>query len=271
MAELCAKLIYGNGLTCGDIASVGVAVPGTVDREKGKILFLCNLPVRDFPLAKELSAATGIGKICLENDASAAALGEARAGSTKDVSDSVLITVGTGIGGGVILGKKLFSGSYPGGGEFGHTVIVCGGRKCACGRRGCWEAYASVPALVRITRRFMTKDKNSLLWEESGGKLSGADGFVPFRAASRGDASARKAIDVYLSYLAEGLTDVVNVFRPQVLCIGGGLSGERSILAPLRRKVASGRYPGDGRETEIRLASLGNRAGIVGAAFLGEI
>ncbi len=269
MGELCLELIASSGLTRSDIASIGAAGPGTVDGRTGRAVYFCNLPVSDYPMGPELSRITGIPNVRVENDANAAALGESRAGSTRDVDDSVLITIGTGIGGGVILGRKLFTGSYPGGTEFGHTVIVHNGRKCGCGRRGCWEAYASVPALIRTVRSYMRRDPASLLWEEAGGSLDGVDSFVPFRAARRGDKTAQKAIDDYLSCLADGLTDVVNVFRPQVLCLGGGLSGERSILAPLQKAIARDRYPGDGRETVLRFASLGNQAGIIGAACLG--
>ncbi|MBE6564217.1 MAG: ROK family protein [Ruminococcaceae bacterium] len=269
IASLCLRLIAEASLQKSDIAFIGIAAPGSVNPETGMAEYFCNLPFINYPLADFIRAHTGIDRVLLANDANAAALGEAVAGCTKDVSHSVLITIGTGIGGGVIINKKIYTGFNYAGGELGHIVLVHNGRPCGCGRRGCWESYSSVPALVRTTREYMKRDRSSLLWSECGGRLAAVTSYTPFTAAGKGDKTAQKVIDTYLSYLADGLTNIVNIFQPEILCLGGGLSAERSILQPLRTLVDQRQYTSRAAvKTRIEIASLGNTAGMIGAAAL---
>ena len=196
------------------------------------------------------------------------------AGAAKGTKNSVMITLGTGVGGGVIIDGKVFSGFNYAGTELGHTVIVKGGAQCGCGRRGCWEAYSSATALIRMTKEKMEacrkEGRKTLLTElsEAAGKVSGK---TAFKAMREGDAAGREVVDEYLSYLATGLTDMVNIFQPEVLSIGGGISNEgESLLAAIEPMVRAEQYGGGLVPlTELKIAKLGNDAGIIGAAFLG--
>lgn len=270
IASLTLSLLKENRIDRKAISFLGLAAPGTVIPETGLAKYFCNLPFVNYPIGPKLAALTGIDRVLLENDANAAALGEAVAGCARDARDSVMITIGTGIGGGVIINRRLFTGFFPGGAELGHTVIVHGGRECGCGRRGCWEAYASVPALIRTTKEIMLSRPDSLLWKECGGEIDRVNSFTPFKAVRNGDEAAKEALDLYIAHLADGLTNIVNIFQPEILCLGGGLSGEPMILDPVREIVDRDQYTRNAdRKTRIVLASLGNAAGIIGAASLG--
>ena len=274
MASLADELIKRNNLTLDDIVSVGIAVPGSADAVSGSVEYANNLPFRDFPVIEVFRGFLPIKSIFVVNDADAAALGEALAGAAKGAKSSVMITIGTGIGGGVIIGGRVLdSGVNPAVAELGHTVIQVGGRQCSCGRRGCWEAYSSATALTDMTREKMTelelKGIPSLLFDEARteGKVSAK---TAFSAMKRGDKYASALVDEYISYLAAGITTIINIFQPEILSIGGGVCKEGEYLTePLIEIVEREQYARDSKHrTKIVIATLGNDAGIVGAAGL---
>ncbi len=257
-------------LSEGDnVDSIGVGCPGIVDSSRGYVEYSCNLYWKDVPLADELSRLTG-KRVRVCNDANAAALGEARFGAGKSYTDTTFITLGTGVGGGFVVDGKLFEGYRGLGAEVGHMVIRMGGVRCTCGRRGCFEAYASATALIRDTEFAMKNDLNSKMWEYVGGDLNKVDGRTSFECSKKGDVAAREVVDNYIKYLAEGIANIVNVFRSQAVIIGGGVSAQGEYLTvPLQRRVDALRYGGDDSlRTDIVVASLGNDAGILGAASL---
>lgn len=275
MAALCKKVCAEAGIDFSEIEAVGIASPGVANHTDGIVEYSCNLPFRKFPICAELSKRLGIDNIHVENDANAAAWGEAVAGAAKGTKSSVMITLGTGVGGGVIIDGKVFSGSNYAGAELGHIVIEVGGKQCGCGRRGCWEAYSSATGLINMTKEKIEECKASgratamTEYVKKHGKVSGRTAFDCMRA---GDAAAGEVIDLYVKYLASGLASMINIFQPEVLSIGGGISGEGQFLLDLLMPIInSERYGGDfiDKKTEVRIAELGNDAGIVGAAFLG--
>ena len=275
MAALCKKVCAEAGIDFSEIEAVGIASPGVANHTDGVVEYSCNLPFRKFPICAELSKRLGITNIHVENDANAAAWGEAVAGAAKGTKSSVMITLGTGVGGGVIIDGKVFSGSNYAGAELGHIVIEVGGKQCGCGRRGCWEAYSSATGLINMTQEKIAECKASgratamTEYVKKHEKVSGRTAFDCMRA---GDAAAGEVIDLYVKYLASGLASMINIFQPEVLSIGGGISGEGQFLLDLLMPIInSERYGGDfiDKKTEVRIAELGNDAGIVGAAFLG--
>ncbi len=270
MADLCKKLIAEAGITVSDIAHAGVASPGTVNPETGVVEYANNLRMSHVPLAKMLSERTGIKDIYLANDADAAAYGEAVAGAAKGTKDSIMITLGTGVGGGIIIGGKIYSGFNHAGGELGHTVIEKDGRPCSCGRKGCWEAYSSATGLIKMTKEKMQECPDSKMWEFCDGSIEKVGGKTAFKAAKAGDAAGKAVVDSYISYLACGLTNMINIFQPEILSIGGGVCNEGDyLLVPIKELVFSESYSRDGvPQTEIKIAKLGNDAGIIGAAAL---
>ena len=218
--------------------------------------------------------ALGVGVVHVENDANAAAWGEAVAGAAKGTRNSVMITLGTGVGGGIIIDNKIYTGSNCAGAELGHIVIEYGGYPCTCGRRGCWESYSSATALIRMTREKIAECEaagRKTLMSELAEKSGGIDGRTAFDAARQGDGPAREVYDKYIGYLACGLTNIVNIFQPEVISLGGGISNEgQPLIDALLPLVKAEQYGGDiVTHTEIRIARLGNDAGIIGAAALG--
>ena len=183
------------------------------------------------------------------------------------------MTLGTGVGGGIVIDGKLFEGNKSAGAEIGHEVIRFGGEKCTCGRRGCFEAYASATALIAQTRRAMLKDRDSALWKLCGGELERVDGKTAFDGMRAGDKCGERVVKRYIGYLAEGITNLANVFRPEAILLGGGVCAEGdNLLKPLKRKVHRLLYGGTKyAPVEIAVASLGNDAGLCGAARLAMV
>ncbi len=265
IVTLIEKMLGSAHLSSGDIAGVGVACPGMIDGQSGTVIFAGNLYLKNFPLGQKLKDALKTD-VRITNDANAAALGEAKFGAGQKYSDSLFITLGTGVGGGVIIDGKLFEGNMSAGAELGHTVIVKGGRKCTCGRRGCLETYASATALIDMTKRAMRADKNSQMWNVC--DLDGVDGRTAFSCPD--DPSAKKVVGKYLSYLACGLVNFANVFRPQVIILGGGVSAQGdNIVKPVQRMLDAELFGGvKYAPVEVVCAQLSNRAGAYGAASL---
>lgn len=274
--EICEQLsltaleaLKNAGLTLDDIPYIGIGTPGTVNRGNGVVEYSNNLYFENLPLQKLL--AERLQKdVIVENDANAAAFGEYRAGALKGATNALAITLGTGIGSGIIIDGKIYSGSNYAGGELGHTVIVANGRRCTCGRLGCWEAYASATGLITMTREAMEKNKDSLLWKKAG-TLENVDGRTAFDAMRAGDTTGKEVVEQYIFYLACGLTNCINIFQPDILCIGGGISHEgEALLEPMRKIIDEQNYARNtNKRTVICRAQLGNDAGILGAALLG--
>ncbi len=276
MASLCKQLIAEAGLTVEDIAGAGIAAPGTVNCELGIVEEANNLPFLNFPIVALLSEKTGIKRVFIENDANAAAMAESVMGAAAGTDISVMITLGTGVGGGVILNGKVFSGFNHAGAELGHIVIEHNGRPCSCGRRGCWEAYSSATALIQMTREKLIECRENgratVIEELIEGDLDRVSGKTAFLAQKQGDEVGIEIVDTYLSYLACGLANIVNIFQPNMLTIGGGISYEGdNLLNPLKERVFKEVYNHNAapeKLTEMKLATLRNDAGILGAAAL---
>ena len=273
MAALCKKLAERNSISMDKIDRIGIAVPGTINSARGIVEYSNNIVMKNTPIV-ELFKKHIDKEVLITNDANAAALGEALAGSGKGKKSLVMVTLGTGVGGGIIIDGRIFEGGVnTAGGEIGHTVIVSGGRQCTCGRRGCWEAYSSASALSAITaekmRELELKGIPSLLFDEKEkeGRISAR---TAFSAMKRGDAYAREIVDGYISYLADGITNLINIFQPEVIAIGGGVCNEGdALLKPLKALVDRDQYTRDSAsKTELVVAKLGNDAGSLGAAAL---
>ncbi len=275
MAELCKKLIANAGLTLNDFAYAGIATPGTADSDTGVVVYANNLPFNNFPIANLLKEYLGIDKVYIENDANAAAKAEAMAGAAKGAKYSVMITLGTGLGGGIVIDNKVYSGFNHAGAELGHVVIQKDGKQCSCGRKGCWETYSSATGLVNMTKEHLIKarenGRKTIIEDMINGDLSNVNARVAFAAMKQGDKIGTEIVDEYIDYLASGVATMINIFQPNVLSIGGGVCNERDhLLVPLQKKVLKETYGnGEGERTQIKIAELGNDAGILGAAVLG--
>ena len=273
MADLCRKLCADHDIALSEIESIGIASPGIANHDTGVVEYANNLPFRKFPIAQMLRDRLGIERIRLENDANAAAWGEAVAGAAKGTTNSIMITLGTGVGGGIIIDNKVYSGFNYAGAELGHIVIEVNGAPCSCGRKGCWEAYSSATGVIRMTKEKIEEcekaGRPTLMKKmaEEKGKISGRTAFDAKRA---GDEAAAEVVDKYVLYLAEGLSNIVNIFQPEVVSLGGGVSNEGDYLLDLlmpriRERVYGGNIV---LATKICVAKLGNNAGIIGAAML---
>lgn len=253
-----------------EFESVGIGCPGSIYSETGTVEYSNNLYWRKVPLGEMLKAELK-KPVFVSNDANVAALGEAKFGAGKGYSDVIMITLGTGVGMGIVVDGKMFEGYRSMGGEGGHIVIRENGVRCTCGRRGCLEAYASATALIRETLNAMMIDKNSLMWEFCANDLNKVDGKTSFECAKRGDITAQKVVDDYIKALSEGVINVINIFRSQAIIIGGGVSAQGAYLThPIQQYVDKYRYGGrESLPVKILTASLGNDAGILGAASLG--
>lgn len=276
MAALCQKLLDKHGIPLSDVACVGIATPGSANNETGVVEYANNLNFVNFPIAQILHKYLPANNIQIANDANAAALGEAIRGCGCGAKSLVMITLGTGVGGGVIIdGKILVGGVNVCGAELGHTVLTVGGRQCSCGRRGCWEAYSSATALTAMTKEKMTelslKEIPSALFdqEKKEGRVSARTAFEAMRA---GDEYGKAIVDNYIEYLAAGVCNMINIFQPEVLCIGGGICNEKDyLLKPLLKIVDKEQYTrNQAHKTKVCIAALGNDAGIIGAAALGK-
>ena len=255
MAVVAKQAVENAGLKLSNIEAMGVGTPGAIDPVRGVVCYANNL---DF---------------YIENDANAAAYGEYIAGAGKGSNDFIAITLGTGVGGGVIIDGKIYSGSNYAGAELGHVVINMDGEICTCGRQGCWEAYASATALIRQTKQAMIRYPKSKMWEICGGDISKVSGRTAFDAMRAGDDTAKRVVDRYIEYVAIGISNNINIFQPDVLCVGGGISKEGSTLIdPIVAYVEGENYARHiAKKTQIKAAALGNDAGIIGAAYLCDL
>ena len=263
------SLLEKNEIPVDQCTGVGIGVPGTVDRKTGTVVYANNMQWENVPLVREIGRYLPL-PVAAANDADCAVLGEAAAGAAKGYGNVVMLTLGTGVGGGVVLDGRLFDGRLAGGTELGHMVVCEGGEMCTCGRKGCLEAYASATALVRDAKRAMEKDKESLLWKLCGGDEERVTAKMVFDAAEQGDLPASRITDSYVEHLSTGIVNIVNIFRPEVFLLGGGVAAQgRKLTDRINRNLEKYCYAGNrGGIPEVRTAELGNRAGMIGAANL---
>ena len=250
MAEVAKKACEKAGVSMDEVESIGIGVPGAVNPKTGVIEYSANLHFHNWEVSKMMNERLG-KKVLIENDANAAALGEYLAGSAKGAKNAVAITLGTGVGGGIIINGKIYSGSNFAGAELGHMVIVKDGKECGCGRKGCWEAYSSATGLINLTKEKILSEKldySFMLNKICGGDINKVNGKTAFT----------------------GLVNIINIFQPDVLCIGGGISNQgENLLRPLRKIIEEERYTKhNDKQTQLCTCTLGNDAGIIGAAFL---
>lgn len=271
IAELSKKIAQAGGCTLKDVESIGIGCPGSIDDKNGIVTYANNLNLLNAPIGAEVSKLTGL-PVYLGNDANCAALGEFFALNDDNIQNFVAITLGTGVGGGIIINRQIYTGFNGAAGELGHIMLRADGQACTCGRNGCWEAYASATALIRETERAAKENPDSLLAELIRNNDGKANGKTAFDAAKKGDVTGKKIVDEYIKSVAEGLIDVINIFQPEVIVIGGGISKEgEGLINPICEYVNKFCYGGVSniKRTQIRLAQLGNDAGTVGAALLG--
>lgn len=262
------KLVAEAGLTMADIDMVGIGSPGTCNPKTGIVEYACNLNFDNMPLQAEIESRLQ-RPVMIDNDANTAAFGETLAGAARGTNSFILITIGTGIGSGIVFNGKIYTGCNHAGAELGHIVIQKDGVQCGCGRRGCFEQYGSATALIRQTKEAMIARPDSSLWKYAK-TLDDVNGATAFLAMKAGDLVAGELIAQYLRYLTCGVTNIINIFQPELMCIGGGVSGEgETLLSPLRLFVAEERYSKYSlHQTRLEASALGNRAGVIGAAFL---
>ena len=254
-----------------DIAGVGLGCPGTVDDNCGTVVYACNLGWISYDVRSALKKMTGFS-VRLVNDANAAALAEVVAGAAKGAQSAVMVTLGTGVGGGVVIGGKLLTGYTGAASELGHMTIVADGEPCACGRRGCFEAYASATALIRMTREAMAKHPESAM-HQIAAEQGSVDGRTAFTAQQMGDMAGDEVVRTYVHYLSVGIANIVNIFFPEVVALSGGIANQgENLLAPLRREVSQQEYGAayTAKHPRIACCTLGNTAGMVGAAMFAK-
>ena len=268
IADLCDKLCRDSGIKRSSINSIGMGIPGTINGDTGVITYANNINFEKVPIVKEFGKYYRI-PVFIGNDANCAALGEVTFGENKGYKDAILITLGTGVGSGIIVDGRMLVGKNGAGAEGGHIGLKIGGELCSCGRRGCWEAYASATALIKMCQKAMDKHPESLMHQVAAeeGKISGKTAFV---AMEQGDKTAASVVRAYTKNVAEGLVSLVNIFRPEVIYIGGGISNVGApFFEKLQRYVSRYSYGGS-RNPKVKIlkASLKNDAGILGAAAL---
>lgn len=270
-AKMALQAVKNANLEISDIEWIGIGTPGIANSATGIIERANNLGFVNTPMVKYIKE-TIDKPVFIENDANAAAYGEFVAGAAKEARNAICVTLGTGVGAGIIIDGKIYSGSNYAGAEIGHTVIEVDGAECSCGRKGCFEAYSSATGLIRMSKEAMEKNPDSIMnkmAQEKGGKVTARTSFDAMRA---GDKSAKEVVNKYIKYLAAGITNTINIFQPDILCIGGGVCNEGDpLLLPVKALVENEDFAKNSeKRTEIVIAKLGNDAGIIGAAFLGN-
>ncbi len=271
MAYLCQDLLDKSKISLDEIDKIGVGCPGTPDKANGILIYNNNLGMRNVNFRTELQKYFDL-PVYIDNDANVAALAESVSGAAKDTGYSVTITLGTGVGSGVVIDKKLYSGFNYAASELGHHTLIMDGEPCTCGRLGCYESYASATALVAQTRKAALEDKNSKIWEACGYNLDKISARTPFEAERMGDETAKRVCDTYIKYIGEGLVNIVNIFQPEIIALGGGVCNEGDrLLLPLREYIEKYKYTKEETPaTKLVIAQMGNDAGVVGAAMLTE-
>ena len=268
MVFLSKQLIKDAELELNDIEAVGIGCPGTINFETGEVIYSNNIKMEHYMLAKEFQKYLNL-PVKIDNDTNCAAMGEYIV-SGNNVPIFMFITLGTGVGSGLILNGKVFRGFNGAASEAGHITLVSGGEPCTCGKRGCWETYASVTALIRQTKVAMEKNPESLMHEiaKAEGKISGR---TSFDAAKQGDKAAQAVVKQYAQYVADGIVSVENVLQPDIISVGGGISREGEyLLQPVCEYAAANGFNKFMPKTKIVTAQSFNDAGIIGAAMIAK-
>jgi len=267
IAQCARAAIAAAGLTEDDIESVGIGIPGIGGRN-GEIIKCTNMDWNHVPFGAEF--AKHMNKpVHIANDADVAALAESVAGVSAGTSSSVFITIGTGIGSGIILNGKIWNGAHGIGGELGHVILNVGGVPCTCGNHGCLERYCSATALIRMGREAAEKHPESLMLKMAGGDLNAIKARTVIDSAREKDPTAVKVYRNYINYFAHAIASVVNLLDPEVIVLGGGVSNAGDfLLDALREEFPKHVIFRDQPMAELRIAVLGSRAGIIGAAML---
>lgn len=270
MVHAIKEFLKEEGFKKSDIAGIGIGCPGTIDSNEGIVRYANNLGWENFKLGKMLEEGTGL-KVYIANDANAATLGEVKYGAGKKYNNAIMLTLGTGVGGGIVIDGKLYQGHMCAGGELGHiTLDMFSPQLCTCGRYGCFEVYSSATALLRQTKTAMEADKNTKMWDLVDGDINKVDGKTVFDAKELGDKTAIEVVNNYIKYLGEGVLNYCNIFRPEAIIFSGGIANQReNLLRPLR-EYCKERNWGYSRTPEVQLliAELGYESGIIGAASL---
>lgn len=270
MRQLADHILAKNNCSMSDVETIGIGVPGTANKETGIIEFANNLGFNDVPFLSIMQKQFENKKIFFENDGNAAAWGEYLAGAGRGVESMVVVTLGTGVGGGIILNHEIYDGINYAAGELGHMVISVNGIECNCGRRGCFEAYASATALIEQTKEAMNQDPSSKLWTLCDGDMNQVEGKTLFDGVRLSDSTSEKVLKQFTYYLAAGVINIINIFQPELICIGGGLSKAGDLLIkPLMDIIQNESYTRNSKkQTKIVIAELDNDAGLIGAALL---
>ncbi len=267
IATLCIEIIKDNDVEESNVKWIGVGSPGTCDSKNCVVTYSNNLGFRDVNIKEEIQKYINL-PIFLGNDANCAAYGEYKAGAGRGTTNASMITLGTGIGGGFIVDGKLLEGNFFNGAEMGHTVISVDGRQCSCGRRGCFEAYCSATALIDMANE-VAENNETMLHKLNDSDKTKTTAKIVFDCFDAGDELMKQVVEKYYTYLAEGISNVINIFDPEILIIGGGVSARgQMLIEPVLQKIKDRAY-GKGLNCEIKIAELGNDAGIIGAALLG--
>ena len=267
LAEIVKEYIAANGLE-NKIAGIGLGSPGTLDIKNGIVNYANNLGWEDLHVADIFHEVVPY-PVRLTNDANAASLGEAKFGAGRSYESVIMLTLGTGVGGGIIINGKLYEGNQGKGAELGHSVIVVDGEQCTCGRKGCLETYASATALIRETKKAMHNNRRSMLWKLCP-DIDLVSGKIPFEAAKKGDKAAIDVLDNYIKYLGEGILNFCNIFRPNVIVLSGGIANAGDYLFDRVNKYVKDRNYGYKMTPEVKIvpAELGYDSGKIGAAAL---
>lgn len=269
IAETAKKAVEIAGLELSEISAVGLGTPSCINPRTNLLVNANNLNWQNVPLYDELKKYFEV-PVFIQNDAACAALGEAVCGAASEYENAVMVTLGTGVGSGIIMNKRIFNGCDDMGAEIGHTKLVFDGLPCTCGQKGCFEAYASATALINQARNAAKQNPESTMNEMCGGDMSKMNAKIPFDAAKAGDITAKAVVEKYIDYLAAGLSSAIALFRPQAIIIGGGVSAEGDyLISPLKKKLFDCTFSAEQIDIpEIVTARLGNDAGIIGAAML---
>lgn len=271
MVALCSRLMSTCQIEETEVLSIGIGCPGLVQSEKGIILSSSNLNFTEVDVRSFFKQHYQI-PVYVENDANCAALGEALAGAAKGATSAIVITLGTGVGGGLIMNGKIYTGAFFGAGEIGHQVInIHETKSCGCGRKGCYEQYASASALVRMAEAAAQAHPESLMSqkvkETEGQEMNGK---IIFASAHEKDPIALEVLDTYYRYVAYGAANLINILEPEMIVLGGGISAQGDyIVKPIEKYIQEQMYGGLNLKTKVSAAKLGNDAGIIGAALLG--
>ncbi len=269
IAKLTKELVAKNNIDIKDVKSVGIGSPGSCNNDDGIVIFAGNLGFKNTKIREMLKQHLDVD-VYLANDADSAALGEYYAGSGEQASSFIAITLGTGVGGGIVLDGKLLTGKHYAAAELGHIGLMVGGEQCSCGRKGCFEAYCSATALIRNINRAVQGDEPTMLKEMVGDDFNHTNAKMVFDARDNGDEVATRIIKEYYDMLAEGIGSIINIFDPEVIAIGGGVSAQgdkliNELVARLEKYAFGGVL-----NTKIKIATLGNDAGVIGAALIGK-